>query len=81
MNWYKVGGIALIVLGVLVILGSNAVLVIVPADGHPYPVADVSGFYIGVTLGVVLVIAGVLLYYVGVRKEKRAAHAPESPRG
>jgi len=63
MNLLKIAGIALIVLGVIIILGSQSAAVYL--DDHPR--AHTSG---GSALGTILIVTGVLLYYLGHLKEK-----------
>jgi len=70
VNWLKVAGIALIVIGVILVLGSP--VVIYTAESGQV-VIDVLGYYVVTAVGIALIVVGVLLYYLGRRKEKKGA--------
>jgi len=72
VNWLKVLGIALMVIGVIILLGSFVVIVYTPSeDSHAFPRADVTGYYAEGALGIALILAGIYLYYLGMKKEER----------
>ena len=79
-NWYKIAGIILIVLGIVIIIGSP-IMIITPGDeteNHPWE-TDATAFYVGVGLGIVLIVVGIFLYYIGHKKEKGLVPAPKPP--
>jgi len=63
VNWLKVAGVALIVLGIIVVFGNP---VVVHYDGEN----DYSYMYGTVSLGIALIAIGLYLYYLGSRKKK-----------
>lgn len=82
VNWLKVSGIVLMVIGVIILLGSSLVIVYTPSeDSHTFPRADVTGIYVGGVLGIPLFLVGLFLYYFGTKKEKKSvlASSQKSP--
>ena len=63
----------LIVVGVIILLGSSLVIVYTPSeDSHSFPRVDPTGTYVGSVLGIALILAGIYLYYLGMKKEKKS---------
>jgi len=77
-NWYKIAGIVLIILGIVVIIGSPLVIITPGTENHPWE-TDATIFYVGVGLGILLIVVGILLYYVGTKKEKGLVPVPKPP--
>ena len=72
VNWLKIAGIVLIVLGILIFFAGLMVVFVYsePSEGLPYEPFAGPPWWVS-PLGIVMIVVGAYLYYLGKRKEEK----------